>query len=45
MIHAAVAEAAMLVTASLGDANILATGAPVRPDNSVIADGQVTTDQ
>ena len=44
MIHVAVAEAAVLLTASLGYANILATSASVRPDNSLIVDVQVTTD-
>src|SRR3984893_4537837 len=43
-IHVAVAEAAVLLTASLGYANILATSASVRPDNSLIVDVQVTTD-
>ncbi len=44
MIHVAVAEAAVLLTASLGYANILNTSASVRPDNSLIVDVQVTTD-
>src|ERR1700674_1624543 len=44
MIQVAVAEAAVLLTASLGYANILATSASVRPDNLVIVDVQVTTD-
>ena len=44
MIHVAVAEAAVLLAASLGYANILNTSASVRPDNSLIVDVQVTTD-
>ena len=44
MIHMAVAEAAVLLTASLGYANILNTSASVRPENSLIVDIQVTTD-
>src|SRR6202521_1415425 len=44
MIQVAVAEAAVLLTASLGYADILATSASVRPDNSLIVDVQVTSD-
>lgn len=44
MIHLAVAEAAVLLTAGLGYANISNTSAAVRPDNSLIVDVQVTTD-
>ena len=43
MIHLAVAEAAMLLTASLGYANISSTSATVRPNNSLLVDVQVTT--
>src|ERR1035438_8927663 len=43
MIHVAVAEAAMLLTASLGYANISSTSATVRPNNSLLVDVQVTT--
>jgi hypothetical protein len=44
LIHVAVTGAAVLLTASLGYANILNTDASVRPDNSLIVDVQVTTD-
>ena len=44
MIHVAVAEAAMLLAASLSYADILSTSASVSPDNSLIVDVQVTTD-
>src|SRR5260370_34614800 len=44
MIHVAVAAIAVLLTASLGYANILNTSASVWPDNSLIVDVQVTTD-
>jgi hypothetical protein len=43
MIHVAVAEAAMLLTASLGYANISSTSATVRPNNSLLVDVQVTS--
>jgi hypothetical protein len=36
MIHVAVAEAAVLLTASLGYANISNTSATVRPNNSLL---------
>src|ERR1700730_16761518 len=43
-VHRSMIQTAMLLTASLGYANILNTSASVSPDNSLIVDVQVTTD-